>query len=186
MSTQRPHVITRLAHATVTTPLGAAHLFGTTHGLLTIALPDEPYAAAVALAERLLGPIAIVEDDGLLSEAATQLAAYFAGTQRLFSLTYDLHGTQFQQAVWRQSLAIPYGETRTYGALAEEIGRPGAARAVGAANAANPLAPIIPCHRLIGADGALHGHRSGLATKRWLIEHERQHRATDADHPTLS
>lgn len=185
MSTQRPRPITPLAHTTVSTPLGATHLFGTTCGLLTIALPDESYAVAVAFAQRLLGPIAITEGDGLLSEAAAQLAAYFAGTQRLFSLTYDLHGTPFQQTVWRQSLAIPYGETRTYGALAAEIGRPGAARAVGAANAANPLAPIIPCHRLIGADGALHGHRSGLATKRWLIEHERRHHRADAAHSAL-
>ncbi len=181
MSTKRPRTATPLAHIMVSTPLGAAHLFGTTRGLLTIALPDEPYAAAVALAERLVGTLAIIEDGTILSEAAAQLAAYFAGTRHTFALTYDLHGTPFQQAVWLQSLAIPYGETRTYSALAMEIGRPGAARAVGAANAANPLAPIIPCHRLIGADGALHGHRSGLATKHWLIEHERQHRKAGAN-----
>jgi len=182
MSTKRPRRTTPLAHLTVPTPLGAAHLFGTARGLLTIALPAEPYAAAVSLAERLLGPIAIIEDDTLLREAAAQLTAYFGGTLHTFALTCDLHGTPFQQAVWRASLAIPYGKTRTYGALALEIGRPSAARAVGAANAANPLAPIIPCHRLIGADRALHGHRSGLATKRWLIEHERQHRAASAEH----
>ncbi|HEY8599843.1 MAG TPA: methylated-DNA--[protein]-cysteine S-methyltransferase [Thermomicrobiales bacterium] len=184
MSTKRPRPATPLAHAAVPTPLGTTHLFGTARGLLTIALPNEPYAAAVTLAERLLGPVTLVEDYALLGEAAAQLAAYFAGTRQTFALTYDLHGTPFQQAVWRGSLAIPYGETRTYGALAAEIGRPGAARAVGAANAANPLAPIIPCHRLIGADGALHGHRSGLATKRWLVEHERRHRAAKADHAT--
>ena len=180
MSTKHPRTATLLAHATVLTPLGAAHLFGTTRGLLTIALPTEPYDAAVALAERLLGPIAISEDSALLREAAAQLAAYFAGTLHTFALDYDLRGTTFQQAVWRGSLAIPYGETRTYSALAAAIGRPGAARAVGAANAANPLAPIVPCHRLIGADGTLHGHRAGLVTKRWLLEHERQHRAADA------
>ena len=183
MSTKRPRPTTPLAHATVSTPLGVAHLFGTTRGLLTIALPEEPYAAAVALAERVLGPLALTEDTAILSEAAAQLAAYFAGTLHTFTLTYDLHGTPFQQAVWRQSMAIPYGETRTYSALALEIGRPGAARAVGAANAANPLAPIIPCHRLIGADGKLHGHRSGLVTKRWLIDHERHHRPAATAHP---
>jgi methylated-DNA-[protein]-cysteine S-methyltransferase len=186
MSTKRPHLTTPLAHMTVPTPLGLAHLFGTTRGLLTIALPDEPYAAAVALAERLVGPIAISAENDPLREAATQLAAYFAGTLHTFTRHYDLRGTPFQQAVWLQSLAIPYGETRTYNVLATEIGRPGAARAVGAANAANPLAPIIPCHRLIGADGKLHGHRSGLATKRWLLDHERDHRPAAAAQSPLS
>ena len=92
MSTKRPRPTTPLAHATVPTPLGVAHLFGTTRGLLTIALPDEPYAAAVALAERLVGPILLTADDTILSEAAAQLAAYFAGA--LHTFTADLRSTR--------------------------------------------------------------------------------------------
>lgn len=179
MSTKRPPP-TPLAHASVMTPFGEAHLFGTAHGLLTIALPDERGEAAFALAARLLGPCVVSADTGWLTDARAQLAGYFAGTRHAFTVALDLRGTPFQRAVWLASAAIPYGETRTYGTLAAALGRPTAARAVGAANGANPLAPIIPCHRLIGADGALHGHRSGLATKRWLLEHERRHAAIGA------
>lgn len=183
MSTKRARAATVVAHAAVPTPLGEAHLFGTAHGLLTMALPHEPYAAALALAGRLVGPLELVTDRALLGVAPAQIAAYFAGDLRKFTLPLDLRGTPFQRAVWLGTLAIPYGETRTYSALAAGIGRPGAARAVGAANAANPLAPIVPCHRLIGADGALRGHRSGLAAKRWLIEHECRHREEQASPP---
>lgn len=161
-------------HAALPTPLGITHIFGTTRGLVTIALPDEPYADAAALAARLLGPIIINDDDAPLSTALYQLTAYFAGTLRDFDLPLDLHGTPFQRQVWQAVMAVPYGETRPYSLIAASLGRPNAARAVGATNAANPLAPIIPCHRLVGTDGTLRGHRSGLATKRWLIEHERR------------
>lgn len=174
MSTNAPNP-TIIAHAALTTPLGVAHLFGTARGLLTIALPGEQREAAFALAGRLVGPCAPGGDAAWLAEAAAQLADYFAGTRRAFTAPLDLRGTPFQRAVWLASMAIPYGETRTYGTLAAALGRPAAARAVGAANGANPLAPIVPCHRLIGADGALRGHRSGLATKRWLLDHERRH-----------
>lgn len=175
MSTYRaPARDVPLHHAALPTPLGTAHLFGTTLGLVTIALPDEPYAGALAHAARLVGPCRVNEDGAPLSTALAQLAAYFAGTRRDFDLPLDLRGTPFQREVWRAVLAIPYGETRPYSAIAAALGRPQAARAVGAANGANPLPPIIPCHRLVGADGALRGHRSGLATKRWLLEHERR------------
>jgi methylated-DNA-[protein]-cysteine S-methyltransferase len=175
MSTDRAHSAgTIVHHATLPTPLGTLHILGTARGLVSIALPAEPYADAAALAARLLGPITINDDDAPLSTARDQLAAYFAGTRQCFDLPLDLHGTPFQCAVWRAVMAIPYGETRHYSTIATALCRPNAARAVGAANAANPLAPIIPCHRLVGTDGALRGHRSGLATKRWLIEHEKR------------
>jgi methylated-DNA-[protein]-cysteine S-methyltransferase len=173
MSTKETRATLLIYRAALVTPLGEAHVFGTDVGLLAIALPRESANATIAAHTRRLGPLNLVTDEGGLGPALTQLAEYFAGERRDFDLPLDLRGTPFQCAVWRASYAIPYGETRRYGEIAALLNSPGAARAVGAANAANPLPPIIPCHRLIGADGALRGHRSGLATKRWLLDHER-------------
>ena len=110
--------------------------------------------------------------DGILAEAARQLAAYFTGALRRFDLPLAPRGTPFQLAVWQALQAIPYGETRSYAALARAIGRPAAVRAVGAANGQNPLPLVIPCHRVIGSNGALVGFGGGLATKRWLLDLE--------------
>ena len=91
-----------------------------------------------------------------------------------FTLALDLSaGTAFQQAVWRALLAIPAGQTRTYGEIAGQLGRPGASRAVGAATGRNPISIIVPCHRLVGASGAMTGYAGGVARKVWLLEHER-------------
>ncbi len=108
-----------------------------------------------------------------LKQAADQLRRYFAGERLQFDCKLDLRGTAFQQAVWQAMYRIPYGETRTYGELAKEIGYPQAARAVGAASGANPVAIIVPCHRVIGSDGALRGYGGGLPTKEWLLALER-------------
>ena len=172
MSTRGPIAPLRVYHAALMTPLGAAHLFGTTAGLLAVALPQETVSATSAALTRRLGALDLVAGETALAPALAQLAEYFAGARRDFALPLDLRGTPFQRAVWRASCAIPYGETRHYREIAATFGGPAAARAVGAANAANPLPPIVPCHRLIGADGTLRGHRSGLATKRWLLAHE--------------
>ncbi|MCB9736625.1 MAG: methylated-DNA--[protein]-cysteine S-methyltransferase [Deltaproteobacteria bacterium] len=104
-----------------------------------------------------------------------QLAAYFAGERATFDLgPLAPEGTAFQRRVWEALRAIPPGETRAYGELARALGLPaGAARAVGAANGRNPLSIIVPCHRVVGADGALTGYAGGLARKRWLLDHER-------------
>ena len=110
-----------------------------------------------------------------LARAAAQLAEYFAGKRRDFDLPLAARGTGFQERAWRALLAIPYGETRTYGEQARAIGRPAASRAVGAANGKNPIAIIIPCHRVIGANGTLTGYGGGLPIKRWLLEHEAKH-----------
>jgi len=91
----------------------------------------------------------------------------------VFDLSLDLRGSEFQRAVWRRLTEIPFGETTTYGRLAAELGRPGAARAVGLANHDNPIAIVVPCHRVIGADGSLTGYAGGLGLKRWLLDHER-------------
>jgi methylated-DNA-[protein]-cysteine S-methyltransferase len=101
------------------------------------------------------------------------LDGYFAGACREFTIPLDLRGTPFQIAVWRAVLAVPWGETRTYREIAADIGRPAAIRAVGTANGANPLAIIVPCHRLVGANGTLRGYGGGLERKAWLLAHER-------------
>jgi methylated-DNA-[protein]-cysteine S-methyltransferase len=109
-------------------------------------------------------------------DAARQLREYFAGTRTAFDLALDPHGTPFQQRVWRALQDIPYGETRSYGELARHLGDVKAVRAVGLANGANPIAIVIPCHRVIGAGGSLVGFGGGLPTKRALLDLERGQR----------
>ena len=107
-----------------------------------------------------------------LSAAVRQLTEYFAGTRREFDLPLRLQGTPFQQRVWRELTEIPYGETWSYGELAKRIDKPSASRAVGLANGRNPISILVPCHRVIGADGSLTGYGGGLDRKRWLLAHE--------------
>jgi methylated-DNA-[protein]-cysteine S-methyltransferase len=109
---------------------------------------------------------------GPLPEVARQLEEYFNGERREFDLPLRMHGTTFQQRVWRELMEIPYGETRSYGEQAKRIGNPNASRAVGLANGRNPIAIVVPCHRVIGADGSLTGFGGGLERKRWLLAHE--------------
>jgi methylated-DNA-[protein]-cysteine S-methyltransferase len=109
---------------------------------------------------------------GAFADARAQLAEYFAGARQSFDLVLRPAGTPFQQLAWRALTEIPYGATRTYGEQAASIGRPGAARAVGAANSRNPIPIIVPCHRLVGHDGGLTGFGGGLERKRYLLEHE--------------
>jgi len=111
--------------------------------------------------------------DPFLARAATQVAEYFEGRRRAFDLELALGGTPFERSVWEALLAIPCGETRSYSGLARAVGRPRAARAVGAANGKNPIAVVVPCHRVVGADGSLTGYAGGEAMKRWLLDHER-------------
>jgi len=113
------------------------------------------------------------EDGAVLREAAAQVRAWLAGERPAFALPLARRGTPFQRAVWDALCAIPPGETRTYGAIAAALGRPGAARAVGAACARNRLGIVVPCHRAVGAGGGLTGFAWGLERKRWLLEHER-------------
>ena len=109
----------------------------------------------------------------VLDEAARQLDAYFAGELVGFDLPLELHGTEFQRQCWLALATIPYGQTVSYGEQARRLGlESDKARAVGAANGANPLPIVLPCHRVIGADGSLTGFGGGLATKRFLLEHE--------------
>lgn len=112
------------------------------------------------------------ESTAHLAHAYDQLSAYFAGERRDFTLPLRADGTPFQQRVWTALTRIPFATTWSYGALAAYIGAPGHARAVGAANGHNPIAIIVPCHRVIGANGKLVGYGGGLDRKRWLLEHE--------------
>ncbi|WP_326700871.1 methylated-DNA--[protein]-cysteine S-methyltransferase [Streptomyces sp. NBC_01754] len=112
-------------------------------------------------------------DPGPFAEAARQLDAYFAGELTDFDLPLRLDGTPFQRGVWAELVRIPYGATRSYGELAERLGKPGASRAVGLANGRNPIGIIVPCHRVVGASGGLTGYGGGLERKQRLLAFER-------------
>jgi methylated-DNA-[protein]-cysteine S-methyltransferase len=111
-------------------------------------------------------------DETPFSEAIDQLQAYFAAELKEFTLELRLHGTPFQRTVWDQLRRIPYGETRSYGDLADALGNPGASRAVGLANGRNPIGIIVPCHRVVGANGSLTGYGGGLDRKKRLLDFE--------------
>lgn len=113
----------------------------------------------------------------VLEETARQLSEYFSGKRREFSLPLSPKGTEFQLRVWRALETIPYGETRSYGDMARLIGSPKACRAVGMANHRNPISIIVPCHRVVGANGSLTGYGGGLDAKRFLLDLEQQNRA---------
>ena len=157
------------AYVTVDSPIG--RLLLQTDGVSLIGLymdvPDRP----------IQGMSDWLEDAnaGPLPEAVRQLGEYFAGKRRGFDLPLRLDGTPFQQRVWRALTEIPYGETWSYGALAKRIGNPNASRAVGLANGRNPISILVPCHRVIGADGSLTGYGGGVQRKQWLLAHEGLH-----------
>jgi methylated-DNA-[protein]-cysteine S-methyltransferase len=124
-------------------------------------------------------------DDRAFSDAVDQLGAYFTGERVDFDLKLSLVGSEFQRRVWQALLTIPYGETRSYGQIADHIGASGAARAVGLANGRNPIAIIVPCHRVIGASGNLIGYGGGLDRKRSLLELEKTGKAGQMGNLTL-
>lgn len=123
-------------------------------------------------------PAGAIRDDAAFAAVRAQLDAYFAGELTDFDLPLAARGTTFQLRVWSALRSIPYGATISYGELARRIGQPAAARAVGLANGANPIPIVLPCHRVIGADGSLTGFGGGLERKRWLLAHEAQHAAS--------
>ena len=146
----------------VETPVGRLGLVASERGLRRVLWDGEPGAGG---------------DAAMLGAAAAQLLEYFAGKRRAFDLPLDLDGTDFQRRAWTALAAIPYGETRSYGEQARRLGVPRAARAIGAANGANPVPIVLPCHRLVGADGSLTGFGGGLDVKRRLLELEATRRA---------
>ncbi|MGK2877954.1 MAG: methylated-DNA--[protein]-cysteine S-methyltransferase [Solirubrobacterales bacterium] len=122
----------------------------------------------------------LTRDLNAFSETIAQLEQYFAGRRDSFDLPLEPEGTEFQRAVWSALAEIPFGETRSYGEVAAAVGRPRAARAVGMANNRNPIAVIVPCHRVIGAGGTLVGYAGGLGRKTWLLDHEREARSANS------
>ncbi len=170
--------IVKVATATCSTPLGPVRLYGEARGLLAVVLPAQRcMEIEQRMVERLVrvgaAGVVLKEDPQLLAEALRQLEEYFTGRRWCFDLPLVLLGTPFQESVWRAVTEIPFGATWTYQQLAERIGRPEAVRAVGAALGANPIPIVVPCHRVIGARGALCGYAGGLAVKEWLLAHER-------------
>ena len=111
-------------------------------------------------------------DKNMFAQARTELAAYFSGALQTFTVPLILEGSDFQKQVWAALLKVPYGELASYGDIAKTLGKPGAARAVGGANNANPIPIIVPCHRIIGADKSLTGFGGGLPIKKFLLDHE--------------
>lgn len=151
---------------TMKSPVGELKLVASDKGLAAVLWEnDDPRRVR-------LSPLRRDDNHPVLREAERQLAAYFAGKRRVFELPLDAAGTPFQRGVWGELLKIPFGETRSYGQLARQLGNPRASRAVGAANGKNPLSIIAPCHRVIGGNGALTGFAGGLACKEWLLKHE--------------
>ncbi|HVF32598.1 MAG TPA: methylated-DNA--[protein]-cysteine S-methyltransferase [Acidimicrobiales bacterium] len=152
-------------YTSVGSPLGPLLLVGDDQGLAGLYLASH---------ERCRPPEpGWTEDASALAGTALQLEEYFAGTRTTFDVELDLVGTPFQVEVWTALCAIPYGETISYAELARRIGRPAAVRAVGSANGRNPVSIIVPCHRVIGADGRLTGYGWGTERKAWLLDHER-------------
>ncbi|MCB1291775.1 methylated-DNA--[protein]-cysteine S-methyltransferase [Mycolicibacterium sp.] len=156
--------MTSLQYRTVDSPVGPITLAGTGTTLFHLRMTGqahEPDRSGWAPAE-----------PGAFTDAVEQLAAYFAGELTAFDLDLELVGTDFQRRVWSALQTIPYGQTRSYGQIAEQIGSPGASRAVGLANGRNPIGIIVPCHRVIGAGGGLTGYGGGLDRKQTLLSLE--------------
>lgn len=162
----KPVADTTAFFATLDSPIGRLSLLASDKGISEIRFANH------------LCPLPKTKENKnqFLEAAGVQFKEYFAGTRRIFELTLDEGGTDFQRSVWAALRAIPFGETASYGAIAKAIGKPKAARAVGMANNRNPIPIITPCHRVIGSDGSLTGFAGGLDTKRWLLGHEGKYR----------
>jgi methylated-DNA-[protein]-cysteine S-methyltransferase len=150
---------------TIDSPVGPITVAGRDGIVTTIRLPGQDHEP--------VGWEDWVEDPTAFGDAVAQLEEYFAGARTTFEFPMALEGTDFQRAVWSALQEIPYGETWSYGQLAARLGKPGAARAVGLANGRNPIPIVVPCHRVIGADGSLTGYGGGLDRKLVLLELER-------------
>jgi methylated-DNA-[protein]-cysteine S-methyltransferase len=155
-----------LAFNTIESPVGKLKLVASDKGLVAV-LWQSDRPSRMHLGE-------LIEDNQhpVLLKAERQLGEYFAAQRKEFSTPLDMRGTPFQKNVWEALLAIPFGETRSYGQLAKQLGNPNATRAVGAANGRNPLSIIVPCHRVIGSSGSLTGFGGGLETKAQLLSLE--------------
>lgn len=155
-----------MRYRVVASPIGDLVLWGDGESLSGLAFADSPKSGAV--------DPSWIRDDAAFPAATAQLASYFGGKLTSFDLDLAPNGTAFQRRVWSALREIPFGATTTYGQLALDLGEPRAVRAVGSANGRNPIAIIIPCHRVVGSNGSLTGYGGGLDRKKWLLEHERR------------
>jgi methylated-DNA-[protein]-cysteine S-methyltransferase len=153
-------------YTVITSPLGELLAARDAEGITALFLPHGKRPARPAADW--------TRDDAAFEDIRGQLREYFAGERTSFELPLHMLGSDFQKRVWTGLLGIPCGQTTSYGALATAIGAPGAARAVGLANGQNPISIIVPCHRVIGADGSLTGYGGGLPAKQWLLTHEQR------------
>jgi methylated-DNA-[protein]-cysteine S-methyltransferase len=152
---------------TIESPVGKLKLVASEAGLAAILWEHDPPSRV------RLKILAEDQNHPVLLQAERQLSEYFAGQRTSFDLALDFAGTEFQQKVWQALLAIPFGQTRTYGQIARQVGNPRAMRAVGAASGRNPISIVAPCHRVVGADGGLTGFAGGLKVKAYLLDMER-------------
>lgn len=155
-----------LRYRTIASPVGPLTLAGVDNTLMHLRMAEQTHEPDRSGWEPA--------DSDAFAAAAEQLDSYFAGSLTTFDLDLDLAGTDFQRRVWAALRTIPYGETRTYGEIAEQVGSPGAFRAVGLANGRNPISIIVPCHRVIGSGGGMTGYGGGIDRKRHLLALEKQ------------
>jgi methylated-DNA-[protein]-cysteine S-methyltransferase len=160
----------RRTHTVVNSPVGPLTLVASDGALVGLYMDEQRHRPAPAT----FGEPDAGQDDELFADAASQLDEYFDGERTAFDLRLALDGTTFQRRVWAALQDIPYGQTISYGQLADQIGQPSASRAVGLANGKNPVGIIVPCHRVVGADGSLTGYGGGIERKHYLLAHERR------------
>ena len=163
----------------ISSPVGKLKLVASQKGLAAILWEKENPRRVP------LGPMIEAPANKLLLETERQLSAYFGGKLKRFTVPLDFKGTEFQKSVWKALLAIPFGETRTYAAIARQLGKPEASRAVGAANGRNPISIIAPCHRVLGSSGKLTGFAGGLEAKQYLLGLEGRKAAPSRDGRTV-
>jgi methylated-DNA-[protein]-cysteine S-methyltransferase len=152
-------------HTHIETPIGTAYIAKSNIGIYRFSLNNKQHFLSQIDTNS-------VENGAAFSTEISEIVDYFAGTRTQFTFPLEMRGTAFQQKVWQALLEIPMGITWSYGQLAKHIGEPQGAQAVGAANGQNPIWLIVPCHRVIGANGDLTGYAGGIETKRWLLQHE--------------
>jgi AraC family transcriptional regulator, regulatory protein of adaptative response / methylated-DNA-[protein]-cysteine methyltransferase len=190
LSTQATTVANRPGHAgygklvrtKVETPLGSMIAVSDDAALYLLEFENRvALTGELRRLERNFGMIRLASNT-LLEMLGAQLDDYFAGESADFQIPTIQHGTPFQEAVWQALKHIPPGQTRSYGDIAEELGQPGKSQEVGQANGANKISLVVPCHRVIGADGSLVGYGGGLWRKKWLLDHERRYAWTSFEH----
>lgn len=176
-----------LHHAEFATPLGALRIAADARAVVLLEFADDGagQASLEAIARRR-GYTLAAGFNPVVARLAEELEAYFEGALQCFGTPVSPVGTDFQRRTWQALASIPYGETISYGEQARRIGRPTAVRAVAQANGANPIVIVLPCHRVIGADGTLTGYGGGLDRKRWLLAHETRHAGTQARRETAA